>query len=219
MDRRQLNLSAKRARGRPKGTTVFEQHDLKLLGAFADLVLVSPTAKLAPFLEHRGYAPKDVRRGQKRWRSEKASLLREAQLRADALPPESLAELITYFVGFLSGVPDAALKGLNRIADSLEQARRRNAAREKLGLISDLPIDLLDSAAVDHAIRRYEETVAAGLEPPEFKRLTLVALPVSLKLYAAAVMLHQTSLQMAEAEVDSASGPPNDATKRREGRQ
>ncbi len=200
MSRRQSNPPTRRPRGRPKGTAKFEQQDRPLLAGFADLVIGSPHAKLAPFLAEHGYEQKDVRRAQKRWREEKAGLLKEARLRAEASPPESLFDLIVWFTNGISEVGEAARPALGKLAASLERARRRVAARKELGLDLGLPLDFEDLAAVDRAIRRYEETVVAGHEPAEFKRLALDELPISLKLYAAALMLHGLSVQAAEAD-------------------
>lgn len=200
MSSQQMNSQTRRPRGRPKGTTKFEHEDLRLLAEFADLIVSSHHAKLAPFLSERGYEQKDIRRAQKRWRGEKAMLIQKAQLRADAAPPENLLEVIAGFVNVLSDVAETAQPAIDMIAGSLERARRRAAACEELGLDLNLPLDLAEPVAVDRAIRRYEKRVATGIEPIEFKQLTLDELPASLKFYATALMLHELSLEAAEAE-------------------
>jgi hypothetical protein len=190
----------KRPRGRPKGTTKFEQQDLRLLGEFADLTVRSPRTPLAPFLVEHGYEQKDIRRAQKRWREQKATLLEEARLRADASPPETLFEWLLSAGEMVAAMAGAIRPAMAKISRSLDRAQRRVAARERLGLEVDLPLDLTDEAAVEEAVRRYEETVAKRRLPPEFNRLTLADLPFSLKLYVVAMQLHELSLQAAEAE-------------------
>lgn len=206
MSPRQSNPSPKRRRGRPKGTTKFEQKDRRLLAQFADQTLDMPHAvKLAPFLANRGYEERDIRRAQKRWREEKTALLREAQLRADAAPPASIAELTAYLMATLSPVTEAVRPAFVAIARSLERARRQVAARKELGLDLRVPLDLAEPGEVERALLRYAATVEVGRRPAEFEVRTLDELPLSLKLYAAALMLHETSLSVAEAERRMAS--------------
>ncbi|XSG81088.1 MAG: hypothetical protein ACPW61_08265 [Methyloligella sp. ZOD6] len=196
----QSDRQRKRPRGRPKGTTKFEQQDLRLLGEFADLAISQPQTPLAPFLVGHGYEHKDVRRAQKRWRKEKAALLEEARVRADASPPDNLFEWMLYAGEMVAAMAGAVRPAMEKISGSLERAQRRVAAREKLGLDSDLPLDLTNQDAVERAIQRYGETVAKRRLPAEFDRLTLAELPFSLKLYVVAMLLHELSLQLAEAE-------------------
>ncbi|MFG1285331.1 hypothetical protein, partial [Xanthobacter autotrophicus] len=141
-----------------------------------------------------------IRRAQKRWRDEKTELLREAQLRADASPPESIFDLIVDLVHSMSLMTEAARPALDALSGSLARARRRVAARKALGLDPGTPFDHTDPAKVEEAIRRYEATVGAGNMPSGFEGRTVQELPPSLKLYAAAVMLHVASLQVAEEE-------------------
>lgn len=202
------NPPPKRPRGRPTGTTKFEQTDRRHLAEFADLCITQPGAKLAPFLKKRGYEEHETRRAQKRWRKEKAAQLREAQLRADAVPPVSMAELTAYLMATLSPVTEAVRPAFAAIARSLERARRQVAARKELDMDLGVPLDLAEPGEVERALRRYEATVGVGHKPAEFEVQTLDELPLSLKLYAAALMLHETSLSVAEAErrMASASG-------------
>jgi hypothetical protein len=204
MSPHQLNPPSRRPRGRPKGTTKFEQEDRRLLAEFAELAIGSPHAKLAPFLASHGYEQKDVRRAQKRWREETAVLMHQAQLRADASPAESLVELIAGFVNTISDVAEAVGPALGKLAESLERSRRRAAAHKAPGLDLSLPLDFADPGAVDRAIRRYEKTISAGHEPAEFEPRTLDELPGSLKLYSAALILHELSIKAAEAESQEA---------------
>ena len=213
MSPHQSNPSPKRPRGRPQGTTKFEQEDRRLLTKFADQTLSLPySVKLAPFLAKCGYEERDIRRAQKRWRDEKTVLLREAQLRADASPPESMAELTAYLMATLSPVTEAIRPAFAAIARSLERARRQVAARKELGLDLGVPLDLAEPGEVERALRRYETTVGVGHKPAEFEVRTLDELPLSLKLYAAALMLHETSLSVAEAERRMASASDSTAS-------
>lgn len=211
MNAPQPNVSSPRGRGRPKGTAKYEQADLALLAKFADLQVSSPGSKLATFLAPRGHSVKDIRRMQKRWRFEQTRLLEEAKLRADAADPTNLAELVVSLFAAISDVAAAALPALNKMSASLERARARVRARERLKLGSVLPLDLEDDAAVEQAIRDYEATVGAGHLPPEFKRMTDAQLPLSLKLYSTAITLHQCSLIAAAEEARSATSMTGDA--------
>ncbi|MFG1242334.1 hypothetical protein V5F31_08125 [Xanthobacter sp. V7C-4] len=214
----QSNPSLKRPRGRPKGTTKFEQEDRRHLAEFADRTLGLPHAvRLAPFLVQHGYEERDVRRAQKRWREEKPTLLREAQLRADAAPPESIVELIIYLMATLSPVTEAVRPAFAAMADRLERARRQVAVRKEQGLDLGVPLDLAEPGDVEGALRRYEATVGVGHKPAEFGVRTLDELPLSLKLYAAALMLHETSLSVAEAERREATASGGKVSESREG--
>lgn len=190
----------KRPRGRPKGTTKFEKEDLRVLVKFADIALLSKHAKLAPFLRDQGYDFKDIRRAQNRWKQNKQSLLEEARLRRDSAPAESILDLIAFFVNASSALAETAAPALEAIAFSLEKAKRRRAALKDLKLDPNLPLDLSNTEAVERAIRQYDETFAKNVHPTEFGERTLKGLPQSLKLYAAALMMHQLSIQMAESE-------------------
>lgn len=211
------NPPPKRPRGRPTGTTKFEQKDRRHLAEFSDLSIAEPGANLAPFLKKRGYEEHEIRRAQKRWREEKAALLRVAQLRADAVPPVSMAELTAYLMATLSPVAEAVRPAFVVIARSLERARRQVAARKELDLDLGVPLDLAEPGAVERALRRYETTVGVGHKPAEFEVQTLDELPLSLKLYAAALMLHEASLAVAEAERREASASGGKVSESREG--
>lgn len=199
------NPPPKRPRGRPTGTTKFEQKDRRHLAEFADLCITQSDVNLAPFLKKRGYENHEIRRAQKRWREEKAALLREAQLRADAIPPASMTEFIAYLMATSSPVTEAVRPAFAAIAHCIERARRQVAARKELGLDLRVPLDLAEPGEVERALRRYETTVGVGHKPAEFEVRTLDELPLSLKLYAAALMLHEASLTVAEAERREAS--------------
>lgn len=211
------NPPPKRPRGRPTGTTKFEQKDRRHLAEFSDLCIAEPGAKLAPFLKKHGYEEHETRRAQKRWRKEKAAQLREAQLRADAVPPASMAELTAYLMATLSPVTEAVRPAFATIARSLERARRQVAARKELDLDLGVPLDLAEPGEVERALRRYETTVGVGHKPAEFEVQTLDELPLSLKLYAAALMLHETSLAVAEEERREASASGGKVSESREG--
>ncbi|MFG1303937.1 hypothetical protein V5F34_07340 [Xanthobacter autotrophicus] len=217
MNPRPSNQQPRRPRGRPKGTTKFEQEDRRLLAEFAGRTLGLPhAAKLAPFLAKRGYEERDVRRAQKRWREEKIALLREAQLRVDAAPPENIVGFIADLFSSLAHVTDAVRPALEALSQSLESARRRAAARKELGLDQSLPLDLAEPSVVTAAISGFEKTVGAGHQPSEFHNLSLDELPLSLKLYAAALMLHEASLQMAERESRGPQGSSGNVATPRE---
>lgn len=207
MAKAQADRLPKRPRGRPRGTAVYEQKDLDLLAAFADIAVTTPGAKLAPFLAKRNYAEHEIRRAQKRWRSNKVELLHQAKLRADVAPANDPIGLLLYFGQAASALTDAAIPAFGRIAASLEGARRRVAARRELGLDLGLPLDPRDQAAVEAAIARYDATIASGNHPAEFASLTYDELPLSLKLYYVAVTLHHWSLQVAESEQKDAPAP------------
>lgn len=216
MSPRQSNPPPKRPRGRPKGTAPFAHQDRRVLAAFADGAIGVSRTELAPFLTERGYQDKDIRRAQKRWREEGAELLREAQMRADASRPESLVDLIACFAEWMSPVAETAQPAIGALARSLERARRRVAAREELGQDPMLPLDLTDPAEVDQAICRFEETVGAGRLPPGSEGVTVDKLPLSLRLYGAALLVHQLSLQAAERESQEAMASGDKAAKSRE---
>lgn len=216
MSPRPSNPLPKRPRGRPKGTAPFAQQDRRVLAAFADGAIGMPHAELTPFLRQRGYEDKDVRRALKRWREEGPDLLREAQLRADAAPPESIFDLIVDLVQSMSFIRDAARPAFDALSRSLARARRRAEARKAFGLDPGLPFDQTDPAKVEEAIRRFEQTVGAGYMPPGLEGRTIDALPLSLKLYSAAVMLHVTSLQVAGQEIREATASGGEAAQSRE---
>lgn len=216
MSPRQSNPPPKRPRGRPKGTAPFAHKDRQLLAAFADGAIGVSYAELAPFLIKHGYQDKDVRRAQKRWREERAELLREAQLRADASPPENVVDLIVYFAEWMSQVAETAQPAIGAFARSLKRARRHVAAWEELGQDPMLPLDFTAPAEVDQAICRFEETVGAGRMPPGSEGGTVDKLPLSLRLYGAALLVHQLSLQAAEREGREAMASGDKAAKSRE---
>lgn len=96
-----------KSRGRPKGTAVFAEEDLKALARFAEIAVQAPGSKLAPFLKNKGYLEeKDVRRIQARWRAEKQRLLEEARVRLDSKPDLSIFEMAAYFGEALKGLGD-----------------------------------------------------------------------------------------------------------------
>ena len=197
---------AKRPRGRPKGTTKFELSDLTILARFADQLVAAPGAKLAPFLRESGYAEiKDIRRVQQRWRQHKARLLKEATLRADAQPADTLASLVMYFAEAASDVTDAAKPAIQAIYESRERAKRRIRARKELGLDPDLPLDLRNGEKVAAAVRHYEARMFRSLEEKanELPPVSQDKLPIHLKLYSAAILLHELSLQMADEPTSS----------------
>ena len=201
--------SAKRSRGRPKGTAVYAERDLRALARYADVYIHTPHSPLAPFLRSVGYADdKDVRRARIRWGREKERLLKEARDRRDAKPAETILELIAYFAEAPSALKDAAAPGLEAVNRSLKRARARLRVMKEMGLDPDLPFDFKDEEQVAAAVRRYEERMFRPLSEKvaELPAVQQNELPMSLKLYSAAILLHELSLRMANGR--SASDSP-----------
>ena len=198
-----------KSRGRPKGTAVFAEEDLKALARFAELAVKAPGSKLAPFLKSKGYIEeKDTRRVQARWRSEKQRLLLEARIRLDSEPNLSIIELAKYFEELVKGLGHTVGPVLDKFADSFERARRYKHALDQLGREQDIPFDLENAEEVERAIQRYEPAL---LQTEEVRHRRLGALrtdelPRSLQFYVAAILLHDHSLQLAESELQEKQG-------------
>jgi hypothetical protein len=79
---------------------------------------------------------------------------------------------------------------------------------KEMGLAPDLPFDFKDEEQVAAAVRRYEERVLRPLSEKvaELPAVPQNELPMTQKLYSAAILLHELSLQMADAR--SASDSP-----------
>lgn len=208
---------AKRPRGRPRGTAVYAEQDLELLARFADICVESPHTKLAPFLRSMGYKDdKDIRRARIRWGAEKERLLKEARGRRDAKPADTIFDLIAYFAESLSALKGAAAPGLEVVNRSLERARARLRVMKELGVDPELPLDFKHEEEVAAAVRRYEARMFRPLseKAAELPPVPEDELPVALKLYSAAILLHELSLHMADEGSDGDLPTPSSSSDR-----
>lgn len=191
----------KRPRGRPKGSAHFAEQDLRALAQYADVLIDLPHAKLAPVLKAVGYQnEKDIRRARIRWDREKERLLEEARKRRDGNLGATLLDLIARFItGSSAMLSEAVAPAFAAVNQSLERARARQSIMMELGLNPELPLDLREQEAVAEALSRYEACMfrSMGEKGAELPPVPIDQLPAHLKVYVAAVQLHELSLQMA----------------------
>ncbi|MBO6718881.1 MAG: hypothetical protein JJ913_13065 [Rhizobiaceae bacterium] len=190
----------KRPRGRPKGNGPYAERDLEVLAQYADVLIDAKDAKLARVLKAVGYDnEKDIRRARIRWDREKGRLLEEARKRRDGNLGATLLELIARFIAVSSAISNAIAPALVAVNQSLERARARQSIMMELGLNPELPLDLRDQEAVAEALSRYEARMfrSIGEKGAKLPPVPPDQLPAHLKVYVAAVQLHELSLQMA----------------------
>jgi hypothetical protein len=193
------------------------------LAKFADAAIHTPGLELAPFARDAGISDEaSIRRLQARWRTERERLLGEAQTRFDARPPESLGQILADLLAGLSRIAELTSKPvMSLLRASTERAERRWDARNRLGKPSPLPFDPGEPGELEPALARFENAV----HPPgsaEVAELlgdrTLAELPLSLRLYVLAVLLHEMSLDQRRREAEQAdaqkSGEPADKERR-----
>jgi len=194
----------RRKRGRPKGTEKFGIVDRKKLTAFADVAILAPGSKLAAFLKAEGFDEKGIRRAQIRWRREKEIFLEAAQLRREAGEQPSLRGIVAHVLEYLAELQTTATAGLERMAASFETERERFRRRELAEKGRAVPIDLENEVEVTAAIERYESNI--NTPPAELEIKGFSKLPLHLKLYAAAHLLHEFSLNMADKAARNSGG-------------
>lgn len=198
---------ATRSRGRPIGSTKFDEQDDAELRRFAKMQLQLGKLQLAPFLRKRGYLEKDIRRAHARWRKEKDRYLAHAKLAADATSPQSMWDFVVSGVEALYRLGELIAPTAQLVAESWERAKRRAAARGALGYDASTPLDFADEKHVRVELLRLESTVGRQQVPEALYTKEFGELPHSLQLYYTSLLLHTLSIQAAEREATGASQP------------
>lgn len=205
MARRSKNVqppSAKRGRGRPLGSAPYRQPDQEFLARYADEAIHFPDLELAPFARRAGASDAGIRRLQARWRTDRERFLKEARIRFDARPPESLWQMLMDVWAGLGRANEIVSKEvLHPLTMSVRRAERRWDARAALGQPSQLPFHPTDASELEPALARFEN--ALGSTKIDLGQQTLADLPLSLRLYLLAVLIHEVSLQQHRRETEA----------------
>src|SRR5829696_5338354 len=89
------NPEPARRRGRPLGSAPYRQRDEELLARYADEAIHNPGLELAPFARRAGSSnAAAIRRLQARWREVRERVLKDARIRFDARPPQSVGQIL-----------------------------------------------------------------------------------------------------------------------------
>ena len=206
------NSAPARRRGRPRGSAPYRQRDEELLARYADKMIHDPGLQLAPFARRAGFSDAAIRRLQGRWREHRDRFLNEARIRFDVRPPESLWQiLLVLWTGLHRGTEIVSQHVLHPLLTSVRRAERRWEARAALDQPARLPIDPTNPGELEPAFARFEDALGSADIAAQLAGKTLGDLPLSLRLYIMAVLMHEVSLDQRRREVEASQPPKGSA--------
>ena len=137
--------------------------------------------------------------------------MNEAQNRFNARPPQSLRQiLMDLWAGLHRGTEIVSQQVLHPLVASARRAERRWKARVALGQPDRLPIDPTNPGELEPALARFEDALGSTHLDAQLAGKTLAELPLSLRLYIMAVLIHEVSLDQRRREVEASQSPKGD---------
>ena len=128
--------------------------------------------------------------------------MNEARIRFDVRPPESLWQiLLDLWTGLHRGTESVSQHVLHPLLTSVRRAERRWEARAAPDQPARLPIDPTNPGELEPALARFEDALGSADLAAQLAGKTLGDLPLSLRLYIMAVLMHEVSLDQRRREV------------------